>query len=63
MQITQQQAEAIAKRLFPDLISDGSDCKAEIGREGLPCRPCQEKNEAWTHCLELVKTTIDAELS
>lgn len=61
MQITEQQAEAIARRLFPDLISDGSDCKAEIGRVGLPCRPCHEKNEAWTQCLELVKTTIDAE--
>lgn len=63
MQITKQQAGAIAKRLFPDLVSDGTDCKAEIGREGLPCRACHEKNQAWTLCLELVKTTIEAELS
>lgn len=59
MQISEWQAQAIAGRLFPDLISDGNDCKAEIGREGLPCRVCSEKNQAWLQCVAEVKLAIE----
>jgi len=37
----------IAARLFPDDVADGSDCRAEIGRDGQPCRACAEKNRLW----------------
>lgn len=62
MQISEPQAQAIARRLFPDLFSDGSDCKAEIGREGLPCRACAEKNLTWLQCVADVKLAIEQEL-
>lgn len=63
MNLTQQQVIAIATRLFPDSVTDGSDCQAEIGREGQPCRACFEKNREWNDCLETVKAAIEAELS
>jgi hypothetical protein len=44
--VTRRRAMIVAARLFPDDVTDGTDCKAEIGREGLPCRNCARAN-AW----------------
>lgn len=47
LMITQQRAIAVAAKLFPDEVADGSDCRAEVDREGIPCRVCAERNKAW----------------
>lgn len=51
-------AEALARRLFPDDYHDGSDCRAEVGREGQPCRACAERAEAWQARLAQVRTSL-----
>lgn len=38
---------ALARRLFPDDYHDGSDCRAEVGREGQPCRVCAGRFADW----------------
>lgn len=45
--VTQGRAAEVAYRLFPDEATDGSDCRAEVGREGEPCRACASRNGAW----------------
>lgn len=45
--VTRGRAMTVAARLFPDDVADGSDCRAEVGREGKPCRACAEKNRRW----------------
>lgn len=51
-------AEALAKRLFPEDYHDGSDCRAEVGREGQPCRICAERAEAWQARLAQVSASL-----
>lgn len=45
--VSQGRAIVVAARLFPDEVADGSDCRAEVGREGSPCRACESRNAAW----------------
>ena len=45
--VSQARAAGAAARLFPDMVADGKDCRAEFGREGQPCRICAERNKAW----------------
>lgn len=45
--VTQTRAVEVAVRLFPDESTDGSDCRAEVGREGQPCRACESRNAQW----------------
>ena len=45
--VTQARAERTAAHLFADEVADGSDCRAEIGREGLPCAVCAARNADW----------------
>lgn len=48
----------IAAALFPDEVSDASDCLEEIGREGLPCRHCAARNEQWAFRLRQTRAAI-----
>lgn len=45
--VTRRRAMVVAARLFPNDIANGSDCRAEIGREGEPCRACNDRNRQW----------------
>jgi len=51
-------AEALARRLFPDDVADGTDCRAEIGREGQPCSACASRNAAWTDRVREVRAAL-----
>lgn len=59
--MTDEQIERIARRLFPDDIHDGHDCRAEIGRGGQPCRICANLAERWTARIESVRAAVEAE--
>lgn len=54
-------AERVALALFPDDFHDGSDCRAEIGREGQPCRACAEKTERWQERIRSVSAALTTE--
>lgn len=56
--VTQDRAIAVAVRLYPDEIADGSDCKGEIGREGEPCRICAAKNTNWIERVREVRAAM-----
>jgi len=56
--VTQRRAIAVASALFPDEVTDGTDCRSEVGREGAPCRFCAEKNEAWTSRVREVRKAM-----
>lgn len=56
--ISQNRAIAVTKELFPDDIRDGSDCRAEIDREGEPCRICAQKNEEWADRVRQVRLVM-----
>lgn len=59
--VTQLRAISVATALFPAEVADGSDCKAEDGREGEPCRICAGRNEVWTQRVrEVRKAMMDA---
>ena len=45
--ITETRATTVARQLFPE-ASPVEDCKAEIGREGQPCRICAAHNAEWS---------------
>ena len=45
--VTRRRAMVAAARLFPDEVATGTDCRAEIGREGEPCRACACANRQW----------------
>lgn len=45
--VTRRRAVLVAARLFPDDVADGADCRAETGREGMPCRVCASRNREW----------------
>lgn len=47
MMISQGRAISVARALFPDEETNGSDCKGEIAREGLPCNVCASRNQQW----------------
>ena len=61
--VTQGRAIAVARALFADEITDGSDCRAEIGREGEPCRACAARNEAWAERVAQVRRAMIASFS
>lgn len=56
--VTQGRAAEVAYRLFPDEATDGSDCRAEIGREGEPCRACAARNENWAERVTQVRRAM-----
>lgn len=56
--VTQNRAIRVARKLFAEEIADGSDCRAEIGREGEPCRLCAERNELWTNRVREVRAAM-----
>jgi hypothetical protein len=39
-------AAQLAVELFPNEVANGTDCKNEHGRIGMPCRVCAERNDA-----------------
>lgn len=45
--VTIDRAAAVARRLFPDDVSTGQDCRAEAGREGEPCSICADRWASW----------------
>lgn len=45
--VTRRRVMVVAARLFPDEVTTGKDCRAEIGREGEPCRACADANRRW----------------
>lgn len=45
--VTEGRAVTVARKLFPEEYSDGSDCRNEFGRIGESCRICIAKNAAW----------------
>ena len=51
-------AETIARALFPDDYHDGTDCRAEIGREGQPCNACASRRDAWASRVASVHAAI-----
>lgn len=52
--------ETIARALFPDDYHDGTDCRAEVGNEGAPCRHCAYRREEWLKRVASVKAAIEA---
>lgn len=50
--------EALARLLFPDEYHEG-DCRAEVGREGQPCRLCAEANRQWAERVETVRHAVE----
>jgi|JI10StandDraft_1071094.scaffolds.fasta_scaffold199727_3 hypothetical protein len=62
MPLNLNQTEHIALALFPDDFHDGSDCRAEMNREGKPCRVCADNRERWLQRLATVRKAVsDAE--
>ena len=62
MPLNLNQTEQIALALFSGNFHDGSDCRAEYGREGEPCRICADKRERWLqHLADVRKAVSDAE--
>lgn len=58
LMVTQDRAIAVAATLFPDDIADGSDCRAEHGRLGLPCNCCAYKNQNWIVTVRKVRAAM-----
>lgn len=56
--ITDNQAAIAARELFPDDYADGTDCRAEIGKEGEPCSACAENNRRWNERVEQVRAAM-----
>lgn len=56
--VTQDRAIITARALFPDEVADGSDCRAEVGREGEPCRSCAARNTAWIERVREVRAAM-----
>lgn len=55
-----KKVDALTRRLFPDEIHSG-DCRKEVGREGRPCRICDDRNKAWSARLWQVYEALIAE--
>lgn len=58
LMVTQGRAVRVASALFPDEVADGSDCRAEVGREGEPCRACAARNAAWADRVREVRRAM-----
>lgn len=54
-------AERLARRLFPDDVADGKDCRAEVGREGAPCGACAAANSQWADRVQAVRLALELE--
>lgn len=57
--ITMDEAERIARILFPEDVSDGSDCHNMVGRKGEPCPICADNNETWQAKIKLVCDAVN----
>lgn len=58
--VTQGRAAKAASILYADEVTDGSDCRAEIGREGKPCRICESRNDQWASRVRAVRWAMIA---
>jgi hypothetical protein len=56
--VTQRRAIAVSLQLFREDATNGSDCRAEIGREGEPCRSCAAANERWADRVRSVRLAM-----
>lgn len=56
--ITHDEAERIARILFPGEASHG-DCRNEWGRAAQPCRICADKNAEWQAKIKLVCDAVN----
>jgi hypothetical protein len=58
--MTKDYAERVAELLWPEKATVlGMDCRAEIGREGEPCRICADANAAWLVRVERVRDALE----
>lgn len=58
--VTQGRAAKVASSLYADEATDGSDCRAEVGREGEPCRICESRNDQWASRVRAVRWAMIA---
>ncbi len=56
--VTERRAEIIARELFAADYHAGGDCRAEIGREGLPCGICLSQRAAWLERVATVRAAV-----
>lgn len=56
--VSQGRAARVARSLFPDEFSDGSNCMAEEGRKGERCRICDERFATWMHRVREVRAVM-----
>ena len=56
--ITVERADRVARALTGERERPTVDCRAEIGREGLPCRICAEHNERWRAYVDKVRAAM-----
>ena len=58
--VTFQRAAVIAGELFPDQYrADPTyDCRAEVNREGQPCRICDAANKDWLERVAQVRAAV-----
>jgi hypothetical protein len=58
--IQEDYAERVAALLWPEKATVlGMDCRAEIGREGEPCRICAEADMLWRVRVERVRDALE----
>ncbi|MDQ0317766.1 hypothetical protein [Amorphus orientalis] len=58
LMVTRKRAARVAAKLFPTDMADGTDCRAEEGREGEPCRICEHNNEQWAQRVRQVRRAM-----
>jgi hypothetical protein len=56
--VTQDRAIMTARALFPHEVANGADCQKEVGREGLACRICAARNQAWIERVRQVRAAM-----
>jgi hypothetical protein len=56
--VTQKRAIIVASALYADEVTDGTDCRAEIGREGEPCHACAYRNQQWQDRVRSVRAAM-----
>lgn len=56
--ITRERAIVVASKLFADEVADGSDCRQEVGRVGLPCTACAQRNAQWNKRVDEVRAIM-----
>lgn len=56
--VTQERAARVAAELYPDDVTDGGDCRAEVGREGMPCGVCDARNLMWSERVRAVRLAM-----